>query len=82
MTGENVDYQSGPYNVTFTAGEISTILYIPIRNDSVLEEDETFIIDIIRTSFNRITIGSPYQTTVTIIDNEGNHGYSNPFLGL
>ena len=70
VTGEDVDYQSGPYNVTFTAGKISTVLFILINDDEILEDGEIFNIAIIGTSFSRVTIGLSDQSGVFIMDNE------------
>ena len=70
------DYNSGPYNITFSAGMTSSSLAIMINDDSVFEDDESFslTIDSVPSS---ITIGDPREATVTIVDNESNsHNYN------
>ena len=66
------DYNSGPYNVTFSAGMTTSLLDIMIIDDSVFEDNESFslIIDSVPTN---ITIGDPREATVTIVDNESNY---------
>ena len=71
MTGEDVDYQSGPYTVLFPAGKVHEFLHIPVHGDDILEGDESFNVIIIKTSFSPVTIGNPNQIKVSIIDDEG-----------
>ena len=72
ITGGSVDYDSGPYDVTFPAGETSVMFGIPINDDAILEDDEDFTITIRSGSLpNRVTRGGPNQATVTIVDDEG-----------
>ena len=59
ITGGGVDYDSGPYTVTFTAGQISVPFDIPINDDSILEGDESFTLTVSNATF-----------LLTIIDNE------------
>ena len=59
ITGGGVDYNSGPYTVMFTAGQISVTFYIPINDDSILEGDERFTLTV-----------SNATLLLTIIDNE------------
>ena len=37
-----MDYDSAPIDATFTAGTTSTIVTVPLINDSIAEEPETF----------------------------------------
>ena len=66
-----VDYTSGPYTVTFPAGQTTATFNIPITDDMILETDENFILTIINLSLSDdVMLGNPDQTTVTIVDNE------------
>ena len=72
--GGGVDYNSGPYNVQFNAGVTRVSFNVSINNDNILEEDETFNLNVNSISLtNRITIGDPSQTTVTILDNDSEY---------
>ena len=66
VTGGGVDYDSGPYIVTFPAGVTSASFDIIINDDNVLEDDEVFrlIIDLLP---NRVTVYNR-NTTFTILD--------------
>ena len=65
------DYDSGPYDITFTAGTTSSSFTITIEDDNTFEDNESFVVTI--TSLpSIITVGSPRQATVTIIDDDGN----------
>ena len=69
-TGE--DYGSGPYSVTFAAGITSTVLYISITDDDILEGAEYFNIMIDSSSLiSGISVGSLDQATVEILDADG-----------
>ena len=65
-----VDYGSGPYTVTFPAGVTSVSFDVPITDDNILEDDETFDLIISSTSLSSISIGIQNQTTVTIEMND------------
>ena len=66
------DYIPGPFNVTFTAGEIGVELEIFLINDSILENDEDFHLVIDRINLpGGLTIGNHDTTVVTIIDDDG-----------
>ena len=62
-----MDYNSGPYNVTFPAGSTNASFDIVINNDIVSEDNETFNISIIPITNGHI-VGIPEVATVTIID--------------
>ena len=65
------DYQPGPYFVPFPAGETNALFIISINNDSIPEDNETFMITINSPSPpNGIMIASPSQAIVTIIDDD------------
>ena len=66
------DYLHGVYNGTFPSMVTFIFVNIPICNDIVLEEDETFSINIVSNShLDNVTNGSPDHVTITIIDNDG-----------
>ena len=67
-----MDYESGPYNITFPAGTTSVPFNISITDDDILEDDENFILTVDLSSLpNNITASDPYQATVTIVDKDG-----------
>ena len=71
VTGGGVDYDSGPYTVTFPAGVTRVPFDIPINNDSILENDEDFTVTINPSSLPAdITRGDPGSATVTIVDDD------------
>ena len=66
-----MDYTSGPYTVTFPAGQTTATFDVPINDDAILEGNEDFILTIDQTSLpSNITRGSPGQATVTIVDDD------------
>ena len=64
----DVDYNSGPYNVTFPIGSTNASFDITIINDGVFEFDEIFNISITSITNDRIVGSTPAVATVTIID--------------
>ena len=72
LTG-GVDYDSGPYVITFPAGVTRVSFAVVITNDNVLEGDEKFNL-VIDPSFlrHRQTVSNPDRVTVTIYDDDGN----------
>jgi len=67
-----MDYNSGPYLVTFPAGMTSVTFDIPINDDSILEGNENFMLTIDQPSLPEgVTVGEPNEATVTIVDNDG-----------
>ena len=69
-SGENSTFRQ--YNVTLTAGTTHISFDVPIINDYLLEYNEEFILNINQSSlpFN-VNVGSTYQTTVMIVDDDG-----------
>ena len=66
-----MDYTSGPYTVTFPAGQTTATFDVPINDDSILEGSEDFILTIDVISLpNNVIRGNPGQTTVTIVDDD------------
>ena len=65
------DYTKGSYNVTFPANVTIGVIDIPVCDDIVLEEDESFNISIVAQSLvDNVTIGSVDQATVIIVDDD------------
>ena len=76
ITG-GVDYNSGPYNVTFPAGVTSVSFTITINNDNVLEDHETFNLIIAEDSLpENVILGNPYLNEVRIINIGGSSKYA------
>ena len=49
----------------------TTVLDVPLNNDSICEPSETFILTINTSSLpNRVISGNPGQATVTIVDDD------------
>ena len=70
VTG-GVDYDSGPYTVTFPAGVTSVPFDVPIIDDDALEKRETFYIIIVRLSLPKgISCGTTCRSRVTIINDD------------
>ena len=72
LTGESVDYDSGPYSITFPAGVTSVTFDIPVTDDNISEANETFKLAISSSSLPAtVTCAEPCNATVTIADNDG-----------
>ena len=72
VTGGGVDYVSGPYTVTFPAGQTRATFNVPITDDNISEGNENFILTINSSSLpTGVTVGDPGQATVTIVDDDG-----------
>ena len=71
-----MDYDSGPYTVTFPAGVTSASFSIPINNDTILEGNENFMLTINQTLPDGVTRGTPSEATVTIVDDDGKYSES------
>ena len=68
VTG-GVDYNSGPYTVTLTAGMTMASFNVPINDDDILENDEDFTLSIRSDTLpNRVTRLGSGRSTVTIVD--------------
>ena len=71
--GADMDYNSGPYTVTFAAGMTAISFSILITDDSILEGNETFYLTIdpstLRDDTN-VDVGSLFQVTVIIIEDD------------
>ena len=65
------DYSAGPYTVTIGAVETHVTFNIPITDDYIREQSETFNLIIDESSLpSGVTSGNPKTTTVTIMDND------------
>ena len=65
-----MDYTSGPYSVTFSAGMTSVTFSISITNDSIFEENENFTLTINSSLSTGVMVGNAGQATVIIVDND------------
>ena len=68
-----MDYGSGPYTVTFPAGTTMVQFNVSINDDEIFEGDENFMLTIDPNSLPNdvsVTVGTPDQATVTIVDND------------
>ena len=71
-TGGGIDYDSGLYTITISAGQTSAEINIPINDDDIFEANENFTLFINEHSLpTRVILGNPDQATVTIVDNDG-----------
>jgi len=72
IIGNGIDYNSGVYDVTFSAGVTSSQLNIAITDDNILEPDESFTITIDQSTLpNGVMVVDPSEATVTIVDDDG-----------
>jgi len=66
-----VDYNSGPYPVTFPAGVTSVTFDIPIADDSILEDNENFVLTINQSPLpTGVNYGDPGEAIVTIVNDD------------
>jgi len=66
-----VDYNSGPYSVTFPAGVTSVTFDVPITDDNILEGSENFTLTIDQSSLPASVFhGDPGEATVNIVDDD------------
>ena len=73
LIGAGVDYDSGPYTVTFPAGVTRVSFDTVIADDIVLENEEKFYLVINSSSLpTGISDSHPSLVTVTIVDDDGN----------
>ena len=67
VTGGGVDYNSGPYNVTFPIGSTIVLFDVVINDDGILEGTETFTL-VISQFTNNNTVGTRSEATVHIMN--------------
>ena len=66
-----MDYTSGPYTVTFPAGQTRIPFNVPISDDMLLEGPEDFMLTINSSSLpGSVRLGTPSEATVTIVDDD------------
>ena len=66
------DYETGPFNVTIPAGEISVSFNVSLINDNVFEANESFILTIDSSSLpSGVLVQPDCMTVVTIVDDDG-----------
>ena len=70
--GGGIDYNSGPYNVTFPIGSVVVLFDILINNDNVFEKNERFSVHI-NSITNGHIVGVPETARVTIMDNDSKY---------
>ena len=71
-----MDYTSGPYTITFLAGQTTATFDVPINDDNVIEGNENFMLTIDSSSLpTGLTVGDPGQAAVTIME-EGKEVYT------
>ena len=77
IIGSNVDYSSGPYIVPIPAGNVTHVSFeVKINNDNIHEGNETFNLTVNLMSLPDFIVQAiPYQTTVIIVDDDGNCSY-------
>ena len=68
----DIDYNFGPYIVTFIAGDTTASLNISITDDDVLENNENFFLTINRHNYpsSRVTVNTTDRPIVNIIDDD------------
>ena len=66
-----MDYNSGPYTVTFPTGQTTATFNIPISNDMIFEATENFMLTIDNSSLpSNVRLGTSDQATVNIINDD------------
>ena len=69
-----MDYGSGSYEVTFTAGTTEASFNVSLTDDNIFESNENFMITIDPSSLpNNVTVGEPRRVTVIVVDNDGKY---------
>lgn len=63
------DFSSTSGTLTFTSGQTTKTISVPITNDSTTESSESFTVSL--SSPSGATLGSPSSSTVTIVDDDG-----------
>ena len=67
-----MDFASGIYEVTITAGTTEASFNVSLTDDNIFERNEKFMITIDPSSLpSNVTVGDPDQVIVTIVDNDG-----------
>ncbi|MFM7042987.1 MAG: Calx-beta domain-containing protein, partial [Planctomycetaceae bacterium] len=66
--GKSADYSSVSGTLTFSPGETSKTIAVAVRNDTVVEQDETFVVSLSRSAGAAIAVS---QGTGTIRNDDG-----------
>ena len=74
QAGSDFTGTSSPVALTFSPGQTSKVITVPILDDSIAENSETFTIQLVDVNPTSITIQSPSIATVTITDNDCAYG--------
>src|SRR5262249_42485490 len=85
-SAEGGDYTGINQLVTFLAGNTSATVRIPIRPDTVSEDDKTFLVKLALPDSTPVpggvTIGAPSTATVTIMDDDASEvQFTGSFIG-
>jgi len=80
LASSRCDYLATLGTLHFAAGENSKSIGIPIIDDVYAEGNETFTISL--SNVTGATLGAPAAATLTITDNDGANGTSNPIDGV
>lgn len=66
-----IDYDTGPYTVTFPIGATRSVLRIPLNNDNLVESAENFTLSINPSSLPfGVKVNNRNQSVVTIYDDD------------
>ena len=71
INATGIDYNAGPYSVTFSAGKTRKSFDVKITDDTLVEGNEKFFLSVDQSSLpSNVIISNHSQTTVTILDND------------
>lgn len=68
-TASAADFQGGSGTLSFGAADLSKTFLVPVLNDAIPENPETFTVTI-QTPTSGLSLGSPTSATVTIVDGD------------
>ena len=77
-----MDYTSTPITATFPAGVNSTTINVPVTKDNIVEENETFELEIfipVPTKY-AVESGNPSRASAMIIDSSSTYFHCTPLL--
>ena len=82
LTG-GVDYDSGPYTITFPAGATSVSLNILVYDNQKYEENKNFTLIVSNDSLpHGVVVGKPSQVTLIIRNDDSKLLCNNIYIGL
>ena len=64
------DFVDTPITITISPGDTSALVFISIIDDEIVERNEVFDV-VLQPQGNGVTIGSPGQAEVMIVDDDG-----------